>query len=122
MKVFDASAVIALLFNEPGAAKAASSLPSSVMSLINVTETIDDFIRRRRPQSEAERALAALGLGYRAPDEEQALIAASLKPIKGLSLADRYCIALARQLAAPVVTADQIWALAPIGVNVELIR
>ncbi len=122
MRVFDTSAVIAILFSEPGAAKAASLLPSSTISLVNVTETVDDFIRRGRIQADAVRALSTLGLDFKQPDEEQALRAASLKPMKGLSLGDRFCIALAQALGAPIVTADQAWAQHALGVRLEYIR
>lgn len=122
MKVFDTSAVIAILFGETGAANAAGLLPSSLISLVNVTETVDDFIRRGRTQSEAARALSALGLDYRAPDEDQAMRAAALKPMQGLSLGDRFCIALAQATSAPIVTADQAWAKHALGVRLEYIR
>ena len=39
-----------------------------------------------------------------------------------LSLADCACIATARLLAIPVVTADQIWATLPLQIEVRLIR
>lgn len=122
MRVFDASAVIAILFSEPGAAKAASLLPSSAISLVNVTETVDDFIRRGRNQADAVRALSTLGLDFKRPDEDQALREAALKPMKGLSLGDRFCIALAQALGAPIVTADQAWAQHALGVRLEYIR
>lgn len=42
----------------------------------------------------------------------------------GLSLGDRFCLALGRRLRAPVLTADRQWALIAddVGVKVELIR
>jgi PIN domain nuclease of toxin-antitoxin system len=122
MKVFDTSAVIAILFGEKGAAQAQAALPGAMISLVNVTETIDDFIRRGRKQDEAIAALSLLQLGAVAPDQDQAHRAASLKPIQGLSLGDRYCIALAQSLGVPVVTSDQAWGVAPLGIEVELIR
>jgi PIN domain nuclease of toxin-antitoxin system len=39
-----------------------------------------------------------------------------------LSLADRACFALARQLDAPVLTADRLWSSIAVGVEVRLIR
>lgn len=40
----------------------------------------------------------------------------------GLSLADRACLALARQLSLPVLTADHAWAEAALELEVKLIR
>jgi ribonuclease VapC len=122
MTVFDASAVLAILFDEPGAAKAAAYLPDSSISIANVAEAYDDFVRRGRTLADAASALSDLNLTMVSPDEDQAQRAAALRPIKGLSLGDRFCIALAQATHAPVVTADRMWATAPIGVSVELIR
>lgn len=41
---------------------------------------------------------------------------------QGLSLADRACLALAERLDVPAVTADQEWAKADVGAEVQLIR
>lgn len=51
--------------------------------------------------------------------------AARLRPATrhaGLSLADRACLALARRLGVPAVTADRAWGDLDVGVEVRLIR
>lgn len=53
---------------------------------------------------------------------EQAVLAARLPERSGLSLGDRFCIALGQQLGAPVVTSDRAWANLNLPVAVELIR
>ena len=58
-------------------------------------------------------------------DEPQAQEAARLRPstrAAGLSLADRACLALAKSLALPVLTADHAWSALQVGVTVEVIR
>ncbi len=40
----------------------------------------------------------------------------------GLSLADRACLALARRIGAPALTADSAWTKLRVGVTVTLIR
>jgi PIN domain nuclease of toxin-antitoxin system len=60
-------------------------------------------------------------------DEDLAYGAASLLPstrAAGLSLGDRACLALARRLAVPAMTADRNWGgiARSIGVRIELIR
>jgi ribonuclease VapC len=50
---------------------------------------------------------------------------ARLRPLTkahGLSLADRACLALARRLEIPVVTADRDWADLNLGTTIQLIR
>jgi ribonuclease VapC len=40
----------------------------------------------------------------------------------GLSLADRACLALAKRLDIPIVTADRDWADLNLGITLQLIR
>jgi PIN domain nuclease of toxin-antitoxin system len=40
----------------------------------------------------------------------------------GLSLGDRACLALARELRCPALTADRQWAAIDVGVEIRLIR
>ena len=50
---------------------------------------------------------------------------ALLRPLtkaSGLSLADRACLALAKRLDIPVLTADRSWADLNLGVAAQLIR
>ncbi len=56
---------------------------------------------------------------------EDSLEAARLRPITrplGLSLGDRACLALARRLRLPVLTADQIWAQLRLDLDIRLVR
>jgi PIN domain nuclease of toxin-antitoxin system len=41
---------------------------------------------------------------------------------KGLSLADRACLALGQQLNLPVITADRVWKELDLEVEVRLVR
>jgi PIN domain nuclease of toxin-antitoxin system len=41
---------------------------------------------------------------------------------RGLSLADRACLALARVLDRPAITADRAWAGLEVGVEIRTIR
>jgi PIN domain nuclease of toxin-antitoxin system len=40
----------------------------------------------------------------------------------GLSVGDRACLGLAKELDLPVVTADRMWASLDLGIEIELIR
>jgi ribonuclease VapC len=45
-----------------------------------------------------------------------------LTKAQGLSLADRACLALARRLDIPVITADREWAGLDLDITIRLIR
>lgn len=58
-------------------------------------------------------------------DYEQAILAAKLREatkVKGLSFADRACLALAPSLSLPVLTADRKWSELSLDLDVCLIR
>ena len=124
MTVLDASAVLALLFREPGSDRVAAALPSSCISSVNLSEVAGRFIRDGAEVEEVAYRLRQLALDVVPFDEQAALRAAALLPVTsplGLSLADRACLALARQRGLTALTTDRAWASVP-GVNVELIR
>jgi PIN domain nuclease of toxin-antitoxin system len=123
--VLDASALLALLFREPGADLVRPVLRGAVMSTVNWTE-VQQVILRRGGNVEGLRSdLGRRGLSFVSFDEDDADDAARLYPLtRGLqlSLADRACLALARRLSATVLTGDRVWADLDIGVEVRLIR
>jgi ribonuclease VapC len=115
MNVFDSSAVLALLFDEPGAEAAARRMDESValISTVNQVEVITRLIDQGSSPAHAVATFSALPLTVKALTTELALLAASLRPSTralGLSLGDRCCLALARAHdVATVVTADRPW-------------
>jgi len=69
--------------------------------------------------------LADVLVPYPLSDSEVVEIARlrSVTKSAGLSLGDRSCLALARRLGLPVLTADRAWADLPrLGVTVRLLR
>ncbi len=56
------------------------------------------------------------------PDEAMAIDARLLADTRaaGLALGDRFCLALARRLRSPVLTADRVWAAIAEAVDVEV--
>ena len=114
--VLDASAIIALLKNEAGAAKVAAVIADAAVGVFNHAEVVSHFIRLRSlpvtvlPADEA--------LGWEAGRLRNATSSA------GLSLGDRFCLALARRMDVPAYTADTAWtAIAgAVGVKVVSIR
>lgn len=118
--VLDASAPLALLQGEPGAERVAAALPRAAISGVNLSEVVAKLT------DEAIRAsLAGLDLDVRPFDEDLAYDAGELRPAtraRGLSLADRACLALARRLDAKALTADRAWLGLEVGVVIEAIR
>lgn len=123
--VLDASAVLAVYFDEPGAAPVWAALPGALLSSVNYTEVIGKALVRGETLAAALRKLAAMGFTVVVHDAPLARRAGELRPLTkrhGLSLADRACLALAERERLPVLTADRSWKSLDIGVDVRLIR
>ena len=123
--VLDASAVIALLRSEKGADVVSSALPGAAISAVNLSEIATWLSDAGTEAKKIRLTLDGLHLQCDAFDEESAFSAADMRKAtrgKGLSLGDRACLALAKRLALPALTADRSWAELDIGVDVRLIR
>lgn len=123
--VLDASALLALLNEEDGAASVERALEDAVISCVNLSETAGVLIGLGMPPPAVADVLSDLALESVPFDEELALAAAGLVEQGrelGLSLGDRACIALAQKLKVPAVTADRVWAKGDFGIKVRLIR
>lgn len=124
--VLDASAVLALLNNEPGADAVAARLEGASISAVNWSEVVQKAISLGVDRAADMREdLAAVGLVVRDFSSAHAEIAAGLWTSTrevGLSLADRACLALAIDSHVPVLTGDRAWQDLAIGVEVILIR
>lgn len=123
--VLDSSAVLALLFNEPGGKAVADHLSGSLLSAVNLSEAVTKLADAGATPDEARRVVAGLPCEIVPFDEEQAFLAAALRGATksfGLSLGDRACLALGIQRDVPVVTADRVWGAVGAGVKVISIR
>lgn len=123
--VLDASALLALVNQEPGQAVVAELLPRSLVSVVNASELVAKLTDQGMPKNEIQDVLVALNLTVVPFDEGQGLIAGYLRPVTkhlGLSLGDRACLALGLQTQCPVVTADKAWAKLEVGVGIQVIR
>jgi PIN domain nuclease of toxin-antitoxin system len=125
--VLDASALLAGMLKEPGAARVGAALDAAVMSAVNVAEVAAALARNGASEREVRSALRAVAVTTLPADEELAIEAGLLRSLTdraGLSLGDRFCLALARRLGAPALTTDRMWleVADSVGVEVELIR
>jgi ribonuclease VapC len=123
--VVDASAVLALLFGEPGAELVADAITEgAAISAVNLSE-VATLLLRHGHDPQTLLAPVREQVTVEPFTSEDALAAAALYPrtsTHGLSLADRACLALARRLNAIAVTADRSWADLELDITIQLIR
>ena len=123
--IADASAVLALLKQEPFSKLDPRRLFRATISAVNLSEVLERLCSGGLSERDAEEAVAELNLEVADFDEAQARLAAYLRPgtrRAGLSLGDRACLALGLHLGRPVITADRVWVRLDVGVEVLLIR
>jgi ribonuclease VapC len=110
--VLDASAILALLKSERGASKVAGVIADASVCAINQAEVISHFVHLGAPLDDVRAMLAALPYAVVAADDALAWEAGNLRAATssaGLSLGDRFCLALAKRLGAAAYTADKAW-------------
>jgi ribonuclease VapC len=123
--VLDASALLALVNNEPGADVVRPLLSRSVISAVNLFETVCRLRKEQMSLEEIRLALAPLVPDSVPFDDSLAYVAASIHDQtrgQGLSLGDCACLALALTRGVPAVTAESEWEKCDIGVSVKRIR
>ena len=124
--ILDASALLALIQEETGAEIIKPLLKFSVMSVVNVTETLSVLQRTNISPEEGLTLITDIVTTIVPFDLEQAEQVAKLHPLvqpQGLSLADRACIGLGIKLQIPIYTADRIWdELKLDNIDIRLIR
>jgi PIN domain nuclease of toxin-antitoxin system len=123
--VLDSSAVLALLHKEPGAALVDEAQFGSRISSVNYAEVIIKLIVDGLTLREAERALDRFGFEVVPADAYAGARAGALEERvrrTGVSLGDKFCLALAEELGWPVLTTDRRWTTLDLGVEIRLIR
>lgn len=123
--VLDTSAVLALLWGEPGAEPVAEALSEARISAVNLAELTAKLIDRGASDQAAVDIFESLGIEVVSFDTPLAVAAGLMRRQTrdlGLSLGDRACLALARSEGAVALTADRAWSRADLGVAVEMIR
>ena len=121
--ILDASALLAWLQDEPGAAAVETGLGDGAISSLNWSEVLQKALAHNVDITGLREDLEALGmliLPFDADDAEQA--ARLWSPGSGLSLADRACLALGLRYDLPVWTADRTWTRTALGVTVQVRR
>jgi ribonuclease VapC len=126
--VLDASALLAVLNDEPGAEKLTSRLDllsNAAISTVNLAEVHGKLVSHGIDIEGAWNAALSPIREVMVFTTEQAKIAGGLisqTRSLGLSLGDRACLALGMVLKAPVYTADKNWKNLKLGVRIHVIR
>jgi ribonuclease VapC len=124
--VLDASAILAIIGNEPGADKLTSSLLShAVASTVNLAEVQTKLVSRGWTSAQAWEDATSPVREAVSFDEEQARVAGNLVAQTrrlGLSLGDRACLAMAIVLDLPAYTAEKSWKKLRVSVPIHIIR
>ena len=123
--VVDASATLALLFDEAGATVVQAAARRALISAVNFDEVLHKGARRGLPFESTLALLHRLEIEIVPFDADQARRSAPLHPDlhrRGIAFGDRACLALAMASGSMVLTADIAWAELDVGLDIRLIR
>jgi ribonuclease VapC len=129
VSVFDSSALLAMVYGEPGGDVVARLLDDetpNVISTLILAEMLAKFHRRGGTPIVLFDRLRASGFEFEPFSVDDAKLSADIEPLTqphGLSLADRGCLCLGLRRNLAVVTADRAWGnVQGLPLRIELIR
>ena len=123
--LLDASALLAVLFQEPGSEVVARIIDDCAIHAVNLAETVRKMLQTGVPAAETQGILDELDLevnpALTVPDAFAAGCLAFQTRDRGLSLGDYVCLSVAAQTGQTVVTADHMWSEIT-GLRVKVIQ
>jgi PIN domain nuclease of toxin-antitoxin system len=122
--VLDASAILALLLDEPGAEVVADAIADgAAISTVTHAEVGAVLIRNARDPNALKLMASQVRVEpFSVTDAETTAALVATTGRHGLSLGDRACLALAKRLRVPALTAERVWAKLEVGIEIALIR
>jgi PIN domain nuclease of toxin-antitoxin system len=125
--VLDASALLAMLLGERGGGRVKAMLDGALLSVVNLAEIVSYYAKLGASRGDIEAMLRPLPIRVVPVEAALSYEAGMLRKLTvqgGLSLGDRYCLALAKRENVPALTAERRWPdiAAAACVAVELIR
>ncbi|MPZ15709.1 MAG: PIN domain-containing protein [Chloroflexi bacterium] len=125
--VLDASALLSLVYEEPGSNAVVEIIldGDALVSAVNLTEVVGKLRDGGWTEDEVDSVLYPLDLTIVPFDSALAYLAGHLRLTTrelGLSLGDRACLATAKAISSPALTADRGWAQLSVGVEIRLLR
>ena len=125
MIVLDASAVLALIHDEPGSDLVAERIGGSVLGAANLAEVEGKLVDAELDVALVRGLLGAAGVTIEPLIAADAELAGAMRSLPGgrtLSLGDRCCLALTVRSDPPdVLTSDRAWAELDLPIRVHLI-
>ena len=104
--------------------KVASVIADAAIGVVNLSEVVSHFVRAGMPTRDVEDMLNALPFTLVPADASLAWEAGRLRADTaeaGLSLGDRFCLALAKREGLPAWTADNVWKTIAGASNVKVV-
>lgn len=122
--VIDASAMLAFLNREMGHEVVRSKLANALISTVNLAEVLQKIVDRPKEQRMLDAVIANLRIEVVDFDRRYAERVACLyaRASKGISFADRACMALGLEQQLPIVTDDHAWEELGLGVELQFFR
>ena len=112
--VLDASAILVVLYGEAGEELVRRRIRGvrALVSTVNLSEVAAKLAEGGFDKREAREAVGVLALEVHPLDENAAYLAGMLRPPtreRGMGVADRVCVAVARGIGATAITTDGSW-------------
>ena len=123
--VLDASALLCLLQEEPGAERVAIALPAAMIGAVNYSEVVGKLVESGLDAATVDGLIDTLQLKVVPFSQIQARLAGSLRATTRklrLSLGDRACLALASVEGATALTCERSWTKFAAPCKVEMLR
>lgn len=126
--VMDASVLLAVFFNEPYNDDVPALFDNAVISTFNLAEAVNSILIKKGGNEDLLWNYLGNFVQNHYPIDDtlsyEAIKLTKLTKASGLSLGDKYCLALGKILQVPVYTADRVWQTyaEELGIKITLIR